>query len=736
MPDGAKGARSGGVASGGISASDYAARTRRLIRLIKDLRALGADSELNLPRIAVIGNQSAGKSSLVEAISQITVPRASGTCTRCPMECRMTFDEFGPWQCQILIRRETDADGNNIPVKEDKFGGVLYDKSELEEMLRRAQLAILNPSLPADSLLDFDTSALEPGERPPGSDRQLQFSNNVVCLDISGPDVIDLAFIDLPGIISYVGEGEDPNNIKAVQDMVTRHIQGNTLILLTITMRDDIDNQGAARFAREADPDGMRTIGVLTKPDTIQQGEAESWLRVLNGSRHALKHGYYMTKQPSPQELDEKVSYETARQREVAFFGNTSPWNVQSHLRQRMGTENLTKELSKLLGSLINKALPQLRKDSKNSYAKIEKLLADLPPPPSDDPASDLLRMVTSFSHQVGSLIEGEEAFERLLQRCRPAYLRLKHDIRGTAPRFMPFMKNEDTKGFDVDWKIEPDVSVLEEGDEGCRELSEVMHLDDVKKHIEKSLTRELPFNVPFKAKVSLIQRFFADWDEHCLRCFDDVSDACAEELKALINAHFGEYTALLDSVDVTVEELSGRRKKETKNRIQWMLALENPPFTNNTHYFIEYRQKYLDRYKEARQPPDDTAGLEQLLKSLKDMGREDVKKGNAARFLTGSDAHEEELIVMAETAAYFHVAYKRIIDNIPRIIDHDFLKSIASEMQKTLMSGLGLAGDDGFQIASRYLAEDDDMAVRRKDLKNKKERIRGVMDKLYRFGV
>lgn len=112
----------------------------------------------------------------------------------------MTYDESEPWQCQILIRRDTDADGNKISTREEKFGSVLYDKSELEEMLRRAQLAILNPSLPADSLLAFDTSSLAPGERPPGSERQLQFSNNVVCLDLSGPDVIDLAFIDLPGM--------------------------------------------------------------------------------------------------------------------------------------------------------------------------------------------------------------------------------------------------------------------------------------------------------------------------------------------------------------------------------------------------------------------------------------------------------------------------------------------------------------------------------------------------------
>ena len=111
----------------------------------------------------------------------------------------MTYDEKGTWQCQVLLRKETDAEGNKMQTKEEKFGPLLTDKADLEEMLRRAQLAILNPSLPMEFFVDFDTGSLSPGERPPGSERQLQFSNNVVCLDLSGPDIIDLSFIDLPG---------------------------------------------------------------------------------------------------------------------------------------------------------------------------------------------------------------------------------------------------------------------------------------------------------------------------------------------------------------------------------------------------------------------------------------------------------------------------------------------------------------------------------------------------------
>lgn len=114
------------------------------------------------------------------------------------MECRLTYSS-NPWQCQVLLRRETDEDGNKIQAKEAPFGPLLFDKSELEEMLRRAQLAILNPSLPPSFFEVFDTKSLEPGQKPPGSARQFAFSNDVVCLDLQGPGVTDLSFIDLPG---------------------------------------------------------------------------------------------------------------------------------------------------------------------------------------------------------------------------------------------------------------------------------------------------------------------------------------------------------------------------------------------------------------------------------------------------------------------------------------------------------------------------------------------------------
>ena len=117
------------------------------------------------------------------------------------------------------------------------------------------------------------------------------------------------------------------------------------------------------------------------------------------------------------------------------------------------------------------------------------------------------------------------------------------------------------------------------------------------------SLTRQLPYNVPFRAKVALIEKIFKDWDMYCEKCFSFVYDATLAALKDCIKMWFGTFrTSLPDHVHVIVEDLVERCKTATLARIDWMLQLENPPFTLNDHYFANYREEYLKRYKKARQ--------------------------------------------------------------------------------------------------------------------------------------
>ena len=121
------------------------------------------------------------------------------------MECRMITNASAEWTCQIKIRREIeDATGQKILSEqiEKPFGAPISHPPDVEQMLRRAQLAVLNPSVPSDDFVNYDLADLDEDVPPLNSDKQYSFTPNLVILEISGPRVLNLTFIDLPGAFS------------------------------------------------------------------------------------------------------------------------------------------------------------------------------------------------------------------------------------------------------------------------------------------------------------------------------------------------------------------------------------------------------------------------------------------------------------------------------------------------------------------------------------------------------
>lgn len=109
------------------------------------------------------------------------------------MECRLA-SSAEPWSCQVLIRWEFDADGRpREKVVEERFCAPLADKSHVELVLRRAQAAVLNPKTDARKFWGMPAAAIKDVKN------ELDFSRNAVCMDIAGPELTDLAFVDLPG---------------------------------------------------------------------------------------------------------------------------------------------------------------------------------------------------------------------------------------------------------------------------------------------------------------------------------------------------------------------------------------------------------------------------------------------------------------------------------------------------------------------------------------------------------
>lgn len=203
------------------------------------------------------------------------------------------------------------------------------------------------------------------------------------------------------------------------------------------------------------------------------------------------------------------MTFREARDREKHFFQSQYPWEGLPGLRHRMGTPNLTKELSKLLASVINHAyawvfpyalyaewffrLPDLRLKSKQRLQEIKEMLEALPPPLSENPVAELLRLVTRFSVDVEHVIRGSESFESLLQSCRAAYASFKCDIHGTEPIFKPFI-NEDEASDRYSPMEEASEVAFEEvihedpvtNDSGNTNALSPMYLEDVRAHIQK----------------------------------------------------------------------------------------------------------------------------------------------------------------------------------------------------------------------------------------------------------
>lgn len=415
---------------------------KNLVKKIQELRHLGIeDSNIALPKICVVGDQSTGKSSLIEGISDIKLPRSAGTCTRCPMEINMAESEPDqPWTCRIFLsrkfmydsskkisRRKSQSLGPWIDIEpgDDHFV-TLTEKSEVQNAIKWAQLAILNPTRPSSDYIPGKNEGTDPVYQ------HVKFSPNIVRLDISAPDFPNLSFYDLPGVISLTEFDEENYLVYLVENLVKEYISHeNCIVLLTQTMTDDATNSRAARIIRDVKGAKARTLGVLTKPDRIQTGESYAqWKEILNGDKFSLGQGYYVVKN-NPDPL---VEHSQAREEEANFFAST-PWSTElSDYQDLFGTRRLQEALSYLLLEQIQGSLPKVTSQIDEKALKIDEELQTLPNPPSENVQYILSSTLSQLKDEIRAHVDGGSAryplqklwhhiaqdFKRSLARTRP----------------------------------------------------------------------------------------------------------------------------------------------------------------------------------------------------------------------------------------------------------------------------------------------------------------------------
>ncbi|KAI0042655.1 hypothetical protein FA95DRAFT_1610025 [Auriscalpium vulgare] len=722
------------TAAVGLSDPRYAEGRRRKLDLINPLRGTGAQIDLDLPVIAVLGSQSAGKSSLIEAISGITLPRAAGTCTRCPTECFLSYS-VEPWRCVVTLHMVVDEYGKSLGTSRTiPFGEPMFRKSEVTERIRRAQRAILNPRIDP---LNFLIVNVEESE-----ENQLSFSANSVCLQICGRDVDDLSFVDLPGLIP----GGDPVDSALVQSLAEMYItKPSCIILLTVTCETDYENQGSHRLAAKFDAQGSRTIGVLTKPDRIPAGEEDRWLTLIKDEAGIP---WYSVKNPGSQAISNGISWEVARAEEREYYSQTPPWSELDWVyRQRLGTDKLTRCLSDILSQLISRRLPELQNELDSLLNKTTDAIARLPKPPPDEPVAEILRLVSRFTRAVEKQIEGTPSPEGLLQGLREPQATFQTVIRKTAPDFRPHKRpgrDDETPPATV-----PGFLANEEvgGDFVPENDSKAIFVDDVMKRAEMAVTRELPNNYPFLVKKEYISAIVRFWDAPSKRLFEITKKTLVTQVMAVVEDHFGQFVegGLKQRVTNIIQKYISTIAEDTVRRIDFVLQSEREPFTRNVHYFMDYRAKFLAFYKGNRQENGFVknlteseqggneglaASLGKAISGLAELGLHGVQPDSLTRLLP-SDPMEAAVEIMADVRAYFQVAYKRFVDNVPMTIDQTLLRGLSSGLEGALFNGLGVNGPKGYENCRRLLQEPPDVMERRKELQKRQDRLLSAKDEL-----
>ncbi|KAK0220837.1 P-loop containing nucleoside triphosphate hydrolase protein [Armillaria nabsnona] len=697
-----------------INQTEYARRCRQVMELYRALQALGADRLFpTLPKIIVIGGQSTGKSSLVEAVSGINVPRDSGTCTRCPMECTM-LSSSSTWSCTIYLNIKYGTDGSELAIPDKvRFGPVITDKDAVELWIRRAQAAILGRHRTKE---DFTSMSTEELRSLATTDSQtLPFSKNIVQVELRDPQLTDLSFVDLPGVIHNAEE----ETIKLINDLVISYIEEseNTIVLITIPMSDDIEMQAAVKLAKSRDPDGDRTIGVLTKPDMLTVGASgarQKWREIILGQdeKHKLKHGYYCVRLPDDDERKRKISRDESQALAKVYFQKNSPWKEFVD-RSRFGIPALVHDISRLLVRLIENYIPTLKQSVDDILASDRAELDTLPPlPPTGEAWAQITILIHKFCVDVQAAVEGKEEHKGLVQRNRARYAQFKRDILGTCPNFRPFedktqyrdpcIRDEEFEG-----KDNPYVHMA---------ASEyVMDIKDVRGEIENCTSWELPGEVPLETTRKLIERFTKEWSNPSVECFEAVYDTSSTYIQTLVTQRFGQFKPLETHVSALVRAQMEMCKSEALVILGKAINLETSPiFTQVPQYSME-RSKWFRRLYRAYRDPH-SYGIPIPMPSPVREATED----------------EEALLVMAKVRAYFEIAYKRFIDNVPLTIEHELHQTLLSRLSESLIKDMGLP--DANQRAREMFREDPAIASRRDILNDRIARLEEIKKKLYAF--
>uniref|UniRef100_A0A672ZBB1 Interferon-induced GTP-binding protein Mx n=1 Tax=Sphaeramia orbicularis TaxID=375764 RepID=A0A672ZBB1_9TELE len=587
----------------------YEEKVRPCIDLIDSLRSLGVEKDLALPAIAVIGDQSSGKSSVLEALSGVALPRGSGIVTRCPLELKMKRQKSGEeWYGKISYQdHEEDID----------------DPADVEKKIKEAQNEMAGIGL--------------------------GISDELISLEIASPDVPDLTLIDLPGIARVAVKGQPENIGDQIKRLISKFIKKQeTISLVVVPCNVDIATTEALKMAQEVDPDGERTLGILTKPDLVDKGTEETVVDIVHNEVIHLKKGYMIVRCRGQKEITEKVSLTDAIEREEAFFKDHTFFNAlydDGHATIPKLAEKLTLELV----HHIEKSLPRLEEQIEVKLAQTQAEMERYgsgPPTDAAERLTFLIDKVTAFNQDALNLTVGEEL------RCGEK-LNVFSALRREFAKWRDLL---DRSGDDFNVRIEKEVEQYE----------------------DKYRGRELPGFINYKTFEGMIKEQIKKLEEPAVRRLKDIGDIVRKVFIQLAHISFTGFPNLLKAVKAKIESIKQEKESTAEVTLRTQFKMELIVYTQDRTYSnsLSERKREEEDYEEMQL--DSKATIQELMLHIK---------------------------------SYYRIASLRLADQIPLVIRYQMLQEMATDLQREMLQMLQDKGDlelllkEDFDIGSKRAA-------------------------------
>ncbi|KAK1987081.1 vacuolar sorting protein VPS1 [Colletotrichum cereale] len=624
-------------------------RSTYRLNQIEKIRASGIGDLVDLPQLVVCGDQSAGKSSVLEGITGIPFPRQEGLCTRFPTEIVLRHSSE-PLRAKASIRPHS---GRSAEVAQTLRN---YER-EMKEDLSDLPVAIEEVSK-LMGIRGFTDSLNDPA-----------FASDALRIEVTGPTGLQLSVVDLPGLISVANEEQSEADVEAVHAMVRSYLSSTrTIILAVVQASNDIANQGIIKIAREYDPDGQRTVGIITKPDLINAGNEDKLAKIAkNQDSIKLKLGFFLLKNPSPAEMKALGAKLNRSELETRFF--TSPsWKSQDLDMTRVGIENLKVFLQELLDNHLEKELPKVKVEIRRVLSSKEEELEAMGPERRS--LGDIRSFMTGLSMRYYTLaqaaLEGNYHSSDVRFFDKKNGTRLRSLIHQQNGQFATVMRKHGCKRLMVSDTDAKTCEFSENVDSQLTVTKDEM-IAWIKQTYLHTRGRELPGNYSHVLLTELFHEQSGPWRQIAEDHISAVVDGVCKWVDQAASRLFSEDRLRRDISVLFQERLDKCRIQAFEELRKILLDEERHPITYN-HYFTDNIQKARSDYQKS---------------ALKDAIHPLVSSWNARLDLMSCPEDRDLLVdalqpkisanmdqqaceeALAGLNAYYKVAMKTFIDNV-----------------------------------------------------------------------